>query len=53
MNNIKFLPSLNKPELYNEQMNSISSATEKNLLHYNPFIPCLKHELQQLMILFI
>lgn len=31
MNNIKFLPSLNKPELYNEQMNSISSATEKNL----------------------
>lgn len=31
MNNIKFLPSLNKPELYNEQMNSISSATEKKL----------------------
>lgn len=31
MNNIKFLPSLNKPELYNEQMNSISSTTEKNL----------------------
>lgn len=31
MNNINFLLSLNKPELYNEQMNSISSATEKNL----------------------